>query len=76
MIRRVFVEEKAKTYHTPFSMEDIQSATEEGRRAERERISAMVENRVCFDNRDSGECEHSVCYGMIDLIALIKGENK
>ena len=43
---------------------------------ERERISAMVENKVCFDNRDSGECEHSVCYGMIDLIALIKGENE
>ena len=43
MIRRVFVEEKAKTYHTPFSMEDIQSAVQEGRRAERARIVALLE---------------------------------
>jgi len=43
-----------------------------GRSAERERIIALAENKVCFDNRDSGECEHSACYGMLDLIALIK----
>jgi hypothetical protein len=42
---------------------------------ERKRIITLSENKVCFDNRDKGECEHSVCYGMLDLIALIKNEN-
>jgi hypothetical protein len=42
---------------------------------ERERIIALAENKVCFDNRHKGECDHSICYGMIDLIALIKGKD-
>ena len=44
MIRRVFVDDqpKVRTHYTPFSMEDIKSAVEEGRRAERERIIALL----------------------------------
>jgi hypothetical protein len=58
--------------HNKNSSEEINLSAEHVRNQERERIIAMVQNKVCFDNRDSGECEHSVCYGMIDLIALIK----
>jgi hypothetical protein len=63
MIRRVFVDDqpKVRTHHTPFSVEDIKSATEEGRRAERERIVALLEQA------------DSACSPW--AIALIKGEN-
>ena len=64
------------THHAPFSIQDIQSAVQEGRQAERERIISLAERKVCFDNRDNGECDHSGCYGMTDLIALIKGDTK
>lgn len=47
----------------------------DGKKAEREHIITLIQNKICFDNRDNGECDHSVCYGMIDLIALIKSEN-
>lgn len=65
MIKRVFVEEEVKTYHTPFSIEDIQSATEEGRRAERERVISLLS--------DDAEIWHSESF-QEDLIALIRGE--
>jgi hypothetical protein len=47
-----------------------------GMQIERERIVTAANNKVCFDLRDKGECDHSVCYGMVELIALIKGEVK
>jgi hypothetical protein len=64
MIRRVFVDDqpKVRTHHTPFSMEDIKSAVQEGRRAERERIVALLEQA------------DSACSPW--AIALIKEENK
>ena len=60
MIKRVFTEEKVRTHHTPFSMEDIQSAVQEGRQVERERIIALLEQA------------DSACSPW--AIALIKGE--
>lgn len=56
MIRRVFVEDqpKVRTHHTPFSIEDIKSATEEGRRAERERIVALLTDTYGEDYVDMG----------------------
>jgi hypothetical protein len=64
MIRRVFVEDqpKVRTHHTPFSIEDIQSAVQEGRQAERERIVALLEQA------------DSACSPW--AIALIRGQNK
>ena len=64
MIRRVFVDDqpKVRTHHTPFSMEDIKSAVQEGRQAERERIVALLEQA------------DSACSPW--AIALIKEENK
>lgn len=64
MIRRVFVDDqpKVRTHYTPFSMEDIQSAVQEGRQAERERIIALLQEA------------DSACSPW--AIALIKGENK
>lgn len=41
---------------------------------ERDRIVEMANNRICFDHKDG--CEHGQCYGLSDLIALIKGEQK
>jgi hypothetical protein len=58
--------------HNSNSSEEINLSAEHVRNQERERIITLVKNKVCFDNRDSGECEHSACYGMLDLIALIK----
>lgn len=73
MIRRIFTEEEV------FDLElkaHGQVQYDLGRSDERERIITLIKNKVCFDNRDNGECEHSVCYGMLDLIALLKGESK
>jgi hypothetical protein len=44
--------------------------------AERERIITLVQKKVCFDYRNSGRCDHSACYEMIDLVALIEGKKK
>jgi hypothetical protein len=45
---------------------------EAGIEAERERISKMAEARICFDFHNSGVCDHSVCYGMAELIITIR----
>ena len=41
---------------------------------ERDRIVELAKNRICFDHK--GGCEHGVCYGLSEMIALIKGEQK
>jgi hypothetical protein len=45
---------------------------ETGIELERERISKMAEARICFDFHNSGVCDHSVCYGMAELIITIR----
>ena len=45
---------------------------EAGIEAERERISKMAEARICFDFHNSGVCDHSVCYGIAELIITIR----
>ena len=45
---------------------------EAGVELEREHISKMAEARICFDFQNSGVCDHSVCYGMAELIMTIK----
>lgn len=47
---------------------------ERGEASERERIIKLAADRICFDHKDG--CEHGVCYGLSDMIALIKGEQK
>ena len=44
---------------------------EAGVEAERERISKMAQARICFDFQGSGKCDHSVCYGMAELVKTI-----
>ena len=44
---------------------------EAGVDAERERISKMAQARICFDFQGSGKCDHSVCYGMAELVKTI-----
>lgn len=70
MIRRVFVDDqpKVRTHHTPFSMEDIKSATEDGRRAERARIIALLNEAFIYDEPVVIERDR--------LVALIEGESK
>jgi hypothetical protein len=63
---------RVTTKMSPLRQKDIRTGTQQ----ERERIIALAKSKVCFDNRDKGECDHSVCYGMIDLIAVIGRENK
>jgi hypothetical protein len=67
MIRRVFVEEEVKTYHTPFSTEDIQSAVQEARESERVRIVALLDEAFIYNEPVVIERDR--------LITLIKGEN-
>ena len=45
---------------------------ETGIEVERERISKMAEARICFDFHNSGVCDHSVCYGIAELIITIR----
>jgi len=45
---------------------------ETGIEVERERIIKMAEARICFDFYNSGVCDHSVCYGMAELIITIR----
>jgi hypothetical protein len=76
MIRRVFVDDrvfgedqpKVRTHHTPFSVEDIKSATEEGRRAERERIIALLTDTYGEDYVDMGVVGQ--------VVALIRGDKE
>jgi hypothetical protein len=42
-----------------------------GREFERERITALAERRVCFGHQETGNCEHSVCFGMRALVDAI-----
>ena len=44
---------------------------EAGEERERNRISVMAQARICFDFQGSGKCDHSVCYGMAELIMTI-----
>jgi hypothetical protein len=44
---------------------------EAGAELERERISVMAQARICFDFNHSGVCDHSVCYGIAELITTI-----
>ena len=44
---------------------------EAGVEAERERISKMAQATICFDFQGSGKCDHSVCYGMAELVKTI-----
>ena len=45
---------------------------EAGEERERERISVMAQARICFDFQGSGKCDHSVCYGIAELITTIR----
>jgi hypothetical protein len=45
---------------------------EAGEERERNRISVMAQARICFDFQGSGVCDHSVCYGMAELIIAIR----
>jgi len=45
---------------------------EAGEERERNRISVMAQARICFDFHNSGVCDHSVCYGMAELIIAIR----
>lgn len=45
----------------------------EGREHERERITVIIENRICFDNKEGRGCDHSACYEMRELITIIGG---
>jgi hypothetical protein len=70
MIRRVFVEdqEKVRTHHTPFSIEDLKSAVQEGRESERARIIELLEKADIY--------ERPVVLDRDKLMALIKGDKE
>jgi len=53
------------THHAPFSIQDIQSAVEQGREAERARIIALIEAKDEW---------HYAFSDVSDVIALIKGD--
>ena len=39
-----------------------------GRELERARAIKLARGQICFGHRDTGNCEHSVCFGMDKLI--------
>lgn len=41
---------------------------------EQERILKLIDNRICFDHRANGVCDHGYCYGLADLKAAIQGQ--
>ena len=47
---------------------------ESGKSFERERIIVLAERRVCFGHQETGNCGHSVCFGMRALIASLKAQ--
>jgi hypothetical protein len=55
-------------HHAPFSIQDIQSAVEQGREAERARILALLTEADIY--------ERPVVLQRDQLIALINGENE
>jgi hypothetical protein len=42
---------------------------------ERSGIAKMVRRRICFDNLRVGVCDHSVCFGMQELLDALVEEN-
>jgi hypothetical protein len=81
MIRRVFVEdqEKVRTHHTPFSIEDLKSAVQEGRESERARIIAILQeaqNVYNLKSMNMNEFSHGQYEGITKAIELIEGESK
>jgi hypothetical protein len=40
----------------------------DGRKAKTAEVITWAKNRICFDNRDNGECDHSSCYELKNLI--------
>ena len=70
MIRRVFVDDqpKVRTHHTPFSIEDLKSAVQEGRESERARIIGLLEKADIY--------ERPVVLDRDKLMALIKGDKE
>jgi len=44
---------------------------EAGEERERNRILVMAQARICFDFHYRGKCNHSVCYGMDELVKTI-----
>ena len=45
---------------------------EVGAERERNRISVIAQARICFDFHYRGKCEHSVCYGMYELVNTLR----
>lgn len=46
----------------------------EGQKLEQQRIIKLANDHICFDHHKG--CEHSSCYTLSNLVALIKGEQK
>ena len=44
-----------------------------GRAEEQERIKQLVNNKICFEHRDAGNCDHQLCWGLVDLLRKIDG---
>lgn len=42
---------------------------------ERNRIILLAERKVCFGHQETGNCEHSVCFGMRDLQEKIRRDD-
>jgi hypothetical protein len=49
------------------TLDTIEIVREESRAEERERIIRMIGNKICFGHLETGNCEHSVCHGMVKL---------
>ena len=70
--RRTFTEEEVFN----LELKAHNAGAVNGRNAERRRIIALAQGKVCFGHNETGNCDHSVCFGMTELINAIGGENE
>jgi hypothetical protein len=43
----------------------------DGRKVKTEEILKWAKNRICFDNRDNGVCDHAACYELQNLVEML-----
>lgn len=55
------------------TVDEYAKGFQEGATQQREHILRQAENRICFDHKATGTCDHGGCWALQDLINKIRG---
>jgi hypothetical protein len=54
---------------------DCEGLILDGVRMERAWITKQMQDRICFDHRETAACDHQACYELDNLVAQINDED-